>query len=360
MLETIRSMPSESVKEIHLVYFEGQPSDKLLPEFKGDIYHHQVPGKWLFPFLIKSVFFQLWCSFFIRFFLEKDIIKIGIGTACLGVDICNIQFIQTQWKKHYFKNLSILSLRFIYKKVLFSYFSFCENLLFRNTETKFLSLSHFITHFLIDEFQVSPKNIITEYSSVNLEHFPLPTKNKTELYELLSNKYSSLEGLDLNRPIFLFVGAFERKGLSKALELTSLADNGQIIVIGKGEHSEGAPSKEGVRIFPISFTKEIELFYQLSDYFLFPTIYEPFGLVIAEAAAMGNIVLTHKENVGASEILENLPSVKFLDTETFDFKKAAPLSLEMRSAQAKVVRERLGQYSWSKPAKALESLLSSF
>lgn len=360
MLEVFRALPGDTLEEIHLVYFEGQESDNLLPNFKGSIIHHKVPGKTLFPFLTKAVFFQIWCFFFIRLCLDKDVIKVGIGTACLGVDICNIQFIQTQWKDLYFKDKSVFSFRFLYKKILFYYFIFCENLLFRDDQTKFLSLSHFITKYLTEEFQVTPDKIKTEYSSVNLDDFPLPTFEKRPLFEELKKDYKCLEGLSIDSPIFLFVGAFERKGLTRALEQVSSAEGGQIIVIGKGEHSQSCPVQEGVKVFHILFTQEIELFYQLSDYFIFPTNYEPFGLVIAEAAAMGNIVLTLRKNVGASEILGDLPSVIFTDIEEFDFKKSQPLTLEKRLKNASLVRERLGLYSWTKPAKALEEFLSSF
>lgn len=360
MIEAIRALPEDYLKEIHLVYFEGQSSQKLLPNFKGRVIHHKVPGKFLFPFLLKYIFFQLWCFFLIRFKLNKDIVKIGIGTACLGVDISNIQFIQSQWESHYFKNKSIFSIRYLYKKILFSYFRFCENLLFRNDSTKFLSLSHFVSSFLVESFQVDPKKIKTEYSSVNLEHFPFPTLKRNELFERLKKDYKGLEQLNIEKPIFLFVGAFERKGLPKALDLLSQSKDGQIIVVGKGEHSQDKPKAEGLNIIHISFSKEIALFYQLSDYFIFPTIYEPFGLVIAEAASMGCRVLTFKENVGASEILNDLESVFFLDKSHFDFQEIEILSFEQRSINANQVRERLKQYNWSKPAKALEELLNSF
>lgn len=360
MLEVIRALPKDSIQEIHLVYFEGENSNELLPEFDGQIIHHLVPGKVLFPFLLKSIFYQIWCFFFIRFCLSKDVVKIGIGTACLGVDLCNIQFIQTQWEPLYFRNKPFFSYKTIYKRFLFLYFKLCENYLFRKEGVKFLSLSHFISEYLKQKFQVQDHQIRTEYSSVNLEHFPLPSIEKKEILKDLVSEFNILCEVNINEPLFLFVGAFERKGLEEALSLLSTLEKSQIIIIGKGEHSNTPPVQKGVKTFYIPFTKRIELFYQLSDCFIFPTIYEPFGLVIAEAAAMGNNIITYRKNVGASEILECLPSIRFLDFGPKVELDDQLLSSSKRLKNAINVRERLGHYSWSKPAKALQEILSSF
>ena len=41
-----------------------------------------------------------------------------------------------------------------------------------------------------------------------------------------------------------------------------------------------------------------------------PTLYEPFGLVLIEAAAMGMNIVTTRNCVGASELLENLEGIE--------------------------------------------------
>lgn len=360
MLELIRALPPGRIDEIHLIYFEGSPSRELLPEFEGRIFHHRVPLNGLTPFLLKAIFFQIWSFFLIRFFLPKDCVKVGIGTACLNVDISNVQFVQGQWEPYYFKELSIFSLRYFYKKLLFLYFGLCENYLFRKEELKIIALSDFVRRFLQNKYQVPDERIETVHSSVNLDHFPLPSRSKVEIKDELLEDFSFLATLNLDKPIFLFVGAFERKGLYEAIAFLKADPNSQIIVVGKPEAGKSFNFKSPPKVFHIEFTKKLKLLYELSDVFIFPTKYEPFGLVIAEAAAMGNQVLTYRQNVGASEILGGLSSVKFLDQEKVNFSSLKIISLEEKVNNANKVRERLSQYSWSSAARKFSEILSSF
>lgn len=360
MLEVLRALPDGKVQELHLVYFEGASSDELLPEFSGKIVHHKVPCKWINPFLLKAIFFQVWSFFFSRFFLEKDILKIGIGTCSLNVDLVNIQFIQEQWKPFYLNRLSLLSPKTWYKHVLFFYFSLCENFLYRNPKIKFMVLSQFVSEYLTDKFGVEDLQKKVIYSSTNLDHFPGPTSSKESLLEELSEKYPQLKNLQMEKTIFLFVGAFERKGLPAALSRLSEVDHSQIIVIGKPEKGTDFVFPPNPKVIYIPYTKEISKFYELSDCFIFPSIYEPFGLVVTEAAAMGNIVLVPRKNVGASEILEGLSSVYFLESYNRDLSLIKPLTIEDKKQNSIEVAKRLSSHSWTDAAKKFEQFISSF
>lgn len=351
MIELLRHLPKGTIEELYLIYFEGATSKELFPEFHGKIIHHQVPFKGIFPFLFKAIFFQIWSFFLLKLKLPTDSVKIGIGTACLHVDYSNVQFVQTQWEPYYFKNKSLFNLKTIYKKVLFLYFKLCENYLFRKEGLKILALSEFVRSYIEDSFQVNSKNIETIYSSVNLKHFPEPNREKVTIKEELVRSHSNLITLDLEKPIYLFVGAFERKGLTKAFSLLEKYPGSQFIVIGKPETGNSIAFPSSLKIFQIPFTKEIQKFYELSDVFIFPTIYEPFGLVITEAAAMGNIVYVPKNNVGASELLKGLKSVNFLEEISEIKPLISPLSLEEKLSNSKEVRRRLEKFSWNKASE---------
>ena len=50
--------------------------------------------------------------------------------------------------------------------------------------------------------------------------------------------------------------------------------------------------------------EDVDDFYTISDIFLFPTHYEPFGNVVLEAMNLRNVVFTTKQ-CGGSELLDN-------------------------------------------------------
>ena len=359
MIEVIRALPPGTISELHLIYFEGSSTKELLPEFSGKVIHHIIPGKFLSPFLLKAIFYQVYAFFMIRFVLPSDSIKIGIGTACLNVDVSNVQFVQKQWEPHYFKGKPLLSPSMLYKRVLFYYFNLCENYLFRKESLGLISLSQFVTDYLTSEFNIPLNRIRTAYSSVNLSHFPEPSLEREKVFSTLIDSYPQLKDLNTEKPIYLFVGAYERKGLYQALDKMKELENSQIIVIGKPEKGKTPSFPENPKVIRVPFTKELSLFYELSDVFIFPTVYEPFGLVVAEAASMGNLVYVPRNNVGASEILENLESVKFLN-EDLDLHEISPLSLSEKVENSKAVRDRLKEYSWEKAAKEFLNLIAFF
>ena len=116
--------------------------------------------------------------------------------------------------------------------------------------------------------------------------------------------------IDRDRAIILFVGSgFKRKGVMEFLEILSLIETPySAFVVGKDKHITRY-KKEAKRLGiqkQVIFTgarSDVELFYDASDIFLFPTKYEPFSNVILEAMSRRCVVFTTKDN-GASEILE--------------------------------------------------------
>jgi UDP-glucose:(heptosyl)LPS alpha-1,3-glucosyltransferase len=102
-----------------------------------------------------------------------------------------------------------------------------------------------------------------------------------------------------DRPLLLFVGyEFERKGLP--LLLTALprlqTSDTHLVVVGRPLNAYAARLLRALDItHHVHFLgprPEIAPYYAACDLFLFPTRYEPFGLVIAEAMASGIPVLT--------------------------------------------------------------------
>jgi len=120
-------------------------------------------------------------------------------------------------------------------------------------------------------------------SNVDLEEF----KPDVEKREKIRMKY----GVDENDVVLMFSGyEFKRKGLRYIIEaLPEIKENVKLLVVGRDNprRYQELASKLGVldKIIFTGFVPEIVDYYVASDIFVFPTLYEPFGLVISEALA---------------------------------------------------------------------------
>jgi UDP-glucose:(heptosyl)LPS alpha-1,3-glucosyltransferase len=106
----------------------------------------------------------------------------------------------------------------------------------------------------------------------------------------------------------LFVGAFDRKGLDTAVRALALMKaDAELVAIGNGDPARYGrlASELGIagRLRLERPRKNIASAFSDADAFLFPTRYEPFGMVIAEALASGLPVIT-SACAGAAELIE--------------------------------------------------------
>jgi glycosyltransferase involved in cell wall biosynthesis len=72
-----------------------------------------------------------------------------------------------------------------------------------------------------------------------------------------------------------------------------------VIVTATKSYHWNAPN---VRIFPL--TKQIERYYAAADSFVFPSLNDPFGMVVLEAMASGLTVFT-SDRAGAAELIQS-------------------------------------------------------
>jgi glycosyltransferase involved in cell wall biosynthesis len=109
------------------------------------------------------------------------------------------------------------------------------------------------------------------------------------------------------RARLLFVGAYERKGLDVAIRaLALMRSDAELVAIGDGDRARHlrlasqVHVADRVRLEPPR--ERIEEAFALADAFVFPTRYEPYGMVIAEALASGVPVVT-TALAGAAELI---------------------------------------------------------
>ncbi len=358
LIELIRHLPeefSDKIEEIEVVTFTTTPLEVLFPKFKGKLKWVKVPFSGIKPVLLKSIYYQIWTFVYNKLLQSTGKFRIGIGISCLDVDAVSIQFIHHQWTKRGLEMEASHGIRKFYKKFLFAYFEWCENFLFPKRNLKIFSPAKFLTNFL--KTKAPEVDAVTIYSGVNLSRFELKAQTRQEIFQDLIGNYPVLQGLKLDEPIYLFVGAYERKGLFQALDLLADRGNAQFIVIGSPSMGRSVQWPSSLKVFPITFTKEVSKFYALSDVFLFPTMYEPFGLVLFEAMAMGLGIITRRSEVGASELLEGLPEVYFCDSPNFSMPNIQVKNFESRKNLRDLRLEMLGDVSWSNAGKELADFI---
>ncbi|MBN2538672.1 MAG: glycosyltransferase family 4 protein [Deltaproteobacteria bacterium] len=152
-----------------------------------------------------------------------------------------------------------------------------------------------------------------------VHHYGVPSERITVIYNAVDQDRYILNDSDEARTqirkslaipstdrVLLFVGSgFRRKGLRATMQaLSELDSTMRLIVVGKDRVRSYRKLAEALGIKNrVHFTGPVvdtERYYNASDLFIFPTIYEPFSNVCLEAMAAGLPVVTSMIN-GASE-----------------------------------------------------------
>jgi UDP-glucose:(heptosyl)LPS alpha-1,3-glucosyltransferase len=172
-----------------------------------------------------------------------------------------------------------------------------------NNAKRIIANSEMVKREIIDCYQISPEKISVIYSGIELKEID---------YESSFEKLSIEFGFKKKSSVILFVGSgYKRKGVYEFLKIIAFLENKDVLafIIGKEKNIEfykNLAKDLGIES-QVIFTgarSDIDDFYAISDIFLFPTHYEPFGNVILEAMNKKNVIFTTKQN-GASEILNS-------------------------------------------------------
>lgn len=155
----------------------------------------------------------------------------------------------------------------------------------------------------------------------------------------------------------LFVGGL-LKGAAAAIRAVSMVEGIRLVLISNSDPAadQAVARSEGVadRVDFLPFTKEVERYFAAADVFVFPTIYEPYGMVISEAMASGLPVVTSRV-AGAAELIEHGRS-GWLTADPWDPDQiadglrilAADPDLRLRMGDA--ARSRIEAYTWDRAA----------
>lgn len=252
------------------------------------------------PVLIKMILFHLNClvAFTVLRFTDREKTKICATGACsLLSDVIHVQFVHAHWQR-------IEPSLGIYGKIVALYNLATERIAF-GKKKKYIAISNSVKKSLIDCYQLPDVTVV--HHGVDTSLFK-PCQDSREKMEVR-------RALQLEAEVFtiLYVGTYERKGLAVAMHAleklkSSVRKRFKLIAVGAGSQEKfAALAKElGIsdHLVLLSPKKNIQDYFRASDLFLFPTKYEPFGLVILEAMACGLVPIV-SALAGASELIEH-------------------------------------------------------
>jgi glycosyltransferase involved in cell wall biosynthesis len=167
-----------------------------------------------------------------------------------------------------------------------------ESRFYRNYEGAIVAISRQIANELQDFYSVrGPITIIPHGVNTGRFNFENRESYRTSMRRQI--------GITEDDTLALYVGDLTKAHVHlKALAHT--APDVQLVIVSPSKsYHWNAPN---VRIFPLS--KEIEKFYAAADAFVFPSVNDPFGMVVLEAMASGLTVFS-SDQAGVSELIEH-------------------------------------------------------
>lgn len=172
-------------------------------------------------------------------------------------------------------------------------------------------------------------------------------------------------GLPAKVPLALFAGDIRtnRKNLDTVLHALVQVPELHLAVVGA---TEGSPYPQlteklglGKRVHFLGYRRDLSEIMQAVDLFVFPSRYEPFGMVVSEAMATGLPVIT-AATTGAAEIVTPNCGIVLSNSEDTQALAQALNKLasdpELRRKMGQVGRAIAQQHSWASKAKTYVDL----
>jgi len=161
--------------------------------------------------------------------------------------------------------------------------------------------------------------------------------------------------------VVLFVGEYRRKGLATVIRALGELQDPRIhlLAVGKGnlEQYQTLAKQAGIsqQVTFAGPARDIEQVFGAADMFVFPTYYEPFGMVITEAMASSLPVITSR-SAGASEMISEGESGLLLDNPGDPHELSQKIKILLtdeanRKQIGKSARAAASIYNWSHVAE---------
>jgi len=235
--------------------------------------------------------------------------------------------------------------------------AFVEGLVFgHNSRKARITVSQSMKRGFIRHYGDAAESIIVIPNGVDLKMFS--PANRPIYRERLRRKYD----ISPRELVLMFAGGdWERKGvlyLIGALALLPRLDV-RLLIIGSGDeefYGQLAELKQvRERIIFVSHSSNPSEYYAASDVFVFPTIYEPFGLVILEAMASALPVITSRVAGAADVIVDGVNGLLLREpSDVNDLAARIELLLsnaELRKTMGEYARKTAEDLSWDQVAE---------
>ena len=262
------------------------------------------------PLFLVAITFAISAQIFLARLLNlsrgKRYITHAQGASCFSSDVVTAHSCHKAWFFLSLKATKTLSVPWL-KKILnpIHYLTiFIESIQYRpNGKAHIIAISDAVKGELTRFFGLPADRITVIHSGVDLSRYSMSARDERRL------RIRRLHGFSDSDLVMIFVAnEFRRKGLKTIIEAMSEIESPDVklLVVGRDNPAEfqSAAAARGIsgRVVFAGPTPDVADYYAASDIFVFPTLYEPFGLVITEALACGLPVITSKL-AGAAELL---------------------------------------------------------
>jgi len=235
--------------------------------------------------------------------------------------------------------------------------AFVEGLIFGHNSPKArIVVSQSMKGEFIRHYGDAAKGIIVIPNGVDLKMFN--PANRLLYRDSLRQKH----GISRSEPVLMFAGGdWERKGLLYVIGALSLVTRPDVklLIVGSGDeklYSQLAELRRvRERIIFVPHSSNLWEYYAASDVFVFPTIYEPFGLVIVEAMASGLPVITSRVAGVADLIIDGVNGLLLREpSDISDLAAKIDLLLStagLRKTMGERATETAEKISWDRAAQ---------
>jgi glycosyltransferase involved in cell wall biosynthesis len=198
-----------------------------------------------------------------------------------------------------------------------------------------------------------PTMIITPSDTVRraaISRFGLDSERLAAVPLAASSHFRPVETAPAERPYFLFVGTLEpRKNIARLIEAWREVRKSQevdLVLAGRVRDDFAAPApEEGLRVLGGVREAELPALYSGAIAFVYPSLYEGFGLPVLEAMQCGATVITSRDPA----IME-VSGDAAVHVDATDVRALAEAMRE-RPLRREESLKRAAQFSWSKTAQ---------